>query len=289
MPMFKRSPRAARADAACGPRPSNAGASKDLRKVGYEEGRARLSWEQRWTAIDRLQKGPTTLPEEHRIRDLLAGASVQDRAAILRRIDQNTDHHDVEELVYHDIDDPGVRAQVKALIAETSVVPTETGVISDFDDTAYPHRDKRYGKEFPGARAFYGHLEGDTPGDVFWVTARPELFAGKCRDRIADRGLPAGPVETGSLGGILAGGQRGIYAEKVDDIRKIFELHPAQRFVLIGDDTQQDPKVYLTIQKEFSDRVVAIFIRRSGHGKSPELPGIHYVDDYHQAMDLLPR
>ncbi len=258
------------------------------RIADQEPGRlAGATWQQCWAVVDLLQCGPTGPAEERGIRNVLAGAGVADRAAILKRIDQNPDHHDVEELVYHDIDDPAVRAEVKALIDETAALSKPLGVISDFDDTVVPHYDKRYGKEFPGARDFYSELLSQgAGGNVHWVTARPELVAGGVRGKLEKRGMPKGALETGSLSKLVFEGEPGIYAEKVSDIRKIMELHPGQRFVLIGDDSQQDPHVYAAIQKEFPQQVAAVFIRRTGRADSPELPAIQYVDDYHQASAL---
>ncbi|MDP6935006.1 MAG: UvrD-helicase domain-containing protein, partial [Myxococcota bacterium] len=70
---------------------------------------------------------------------------------------------------------------------------------------------------------------------------------GQVRRRIAARGLPAGTLEEGDLGRWFWQGLDGARDEKLEDIERLFLLHPSQRFVLIGDDSQRDPEVYATL------------------------------------------
>ncbi len=244
------------------------------------------SWQQRWAVLDMLQCGTTDAIEERGIRNLLRDASVTDRGAILRRVDQNGDHHDLDELVFHDIDDEAIRAEVLELVQQTGSLKKERGVISDFDDTVSPHRDKRSGSEFAGAAELYAELEGEEPGDVHYVTARPGMFAGGVKGKLAKLGMPKGTVEPGSLSRILGEGEAGMEAEKIEDIERILLLHPGQRFVLIGDDSQRDPAAYEAIMKKFPDRVERVVIRRTGHAHEPERKGLDYVDDFVEAKAL---
>lgn len=44
-------------------------------------------------------------------------------------------------------------------------------------------------------------------------------------------------------------------------IARIFEAYPTQRFVLMGDDSQQDPVIYAGIVSHFPGRVVSVYLR----------------------------
>jgi phosphatidate phosphatase APP1 len=45
-------------------------------------------------------------------------------------------------------------------------------------------------------------------------------------------------------------------------IVRIFESYPHLQYVLLGDDSQQDPAIYLSIVSHFPDKVIAVYIRR---------------------------
>jgi phosphatidate phosphatase APP1 len=44
-------------------------------------------------------------------------------------------------------------------------------------------------------------------------------------------------------------------------IARIFEAYPTQNFVLLGDDSQQDPVIYAGIVKHFPGRVISVYLR----------------------------
>lgn len=44
-------------------------------------------------------------------------------------------------------------------------------------------------------------------------------------------------------------------------IVRIIEAYPHLQFILLGDDSQQDPAIYLSIVSHFPDRVIAVYIR----------------------------
>ena len=53
----------------------------------------------------------------------------------------------------------------------------------------------------------------------------------------------------------------GKHEGKLLRIVRIFEALPTQQFVLLGDNTQQDPYIYQTLCEKYPDRVYAIYIR----------------------------
>ena len=53
----------------------------------------------------------------------------------------------------------------------------------------------------------------------------------------------------------------GDHEHKYKHIKELFEIYPDLSFVLIGDNGQRDPEIYLRIAQEFPERVKAIYIR----------------------------
>jgi phosphatidate phosphatase APP1 len=48
---------------------------------------------------------------------------------------------------------------------------------------------------------------------------------------------------------------------KLMRIMRILKVFPHQQFILLGDNTQQDPMIYTSIAKKFPQRIFAIYIR----------------------------
>ena len=44
-------------------------------------------------------------------------------------------------------------------------------------------------------------------------------------------------------------------------IARILEAYPTQKFVLFGDDSQQDPTIYAGIVKHFPKRIFSVYLR----------------------------
>ena len=52
------------------------------------------------------------------------------------------------------------------------------------------------------------------------------------------------------------------HATKFMRIVRIIEAYPDLNFVLLGDDSQQDPNIYSSIVKHFPHKIIAVYIRR---------------------------
>jgi len=60
---------------------------------------------------------------------------------------------------------------------------------------------------------------------------------------------------------------RGSHNHKFDKIKHILEFYPDLKYVLLGDDSQQDPKLYEDICKIFPLHIKAVYIRQVGNSK----------------------
>ncbi|MEO7119643.1 MAG: App1 family protein, partial [Ginsengibacter sp.] len=61
------------------------------------------------------------------------------------------------------------------------------------------------------------------------------------------------------------------HATKFFRITRIIEAYPQQRFVLFGDDSQEDPNIYSSLADHFADRIFAVYIRRVNKIKYEEV------------------
>ncbi|MVM28635.1 DUF2183 domain-containing protein [Spirosoma sp. HMF4905] len=85
-------------------------------------------------------------------------------------------------------------------------------------------------------------------------------------------GLPEGvyllsPLK--QLAEVLKTGQ-GKHMTKFMRIVRILEAYPDQHFILLGDDTQEDPTIYASVVKHFQSRIRCIYIRQVHQKNQPK-------------------
>ena len=62
----------------------------------------------------------------------------------------------------------------------------------------------------------------------------------------------------------------GDHNHKFYKIKHLVEFYPELRFVLLGDDSQQDPFIYENISKIFPENISTVYIRKTRKRKSKE-------------------
>ena len=67
---------------------------------------------------------------------------------------------------------------------------------------------------------------------------------------------------------------RGNHNHKFEKIKHILEFYPDLKYVLLGDDSQQDPKLYESICKIFPLHIKAVYIRQVGKSKKHNISKI---------------
>lgn len=120
--------------------------------------RAELDQPARAALIHALQTGRTSRRDELIVRDLFTDVMGADLTVLKNLIDATPNHHDLEELIYRDIDSNEIRQQMLAHIAvqATAVTDLEAKVLSDIDDTTICSlHDRRFpkGVVYPGVVA----------------------------------------------------------------------------------------------------------------------------------------
>ena len=232
---------------------------------------ASLSLAQRAGAVTALQEGPTVEREERAIAKVLLATQGAELTALKDLVDVG-DHHDMVELVFDDIDDAQVRAQVLAHIsAQAPGAPrADLKVLSDIDDTLKASlNDARFpkGTVYPGVRQFYRELDlgpagtGDD-GDLGFLTARPELEGlGEdlwTRKSLADLGLPRVSILSGDIAGLL--GHDAMAAKKTENFEAFHAVFPEHPVVFIGDSGQGDEAAGRQMLAKAPEHVPAVFI-----------------------------
>ena len=162
--------------------------------------------------------------------------------------------------------------------------PTQIAYISDIDDTfLISHtsklrrrlfvlltRNERSRKAFEGVINHYQQLAVSGTGNetisnpFFYVSSSEWNLYRFLREFIAFNKLPNGVFLLGQmkqLKDFWRSGQNN-HATKFMRIVRVIEAYPSQRFVLLGDDSQQDPIIYQSVTNHFPDKILAVYLRR---------------------------
>ena len=245
----------------------------DLVQLLAYERRDDLGLHAQASIIRGMQEGHTDEVMEAAIRDILLSHAGNDLSHLKNTINLAKGRHDLEGLVFSDVDDEGIREEILAHFAASSSLDGErqAKALSDIDDTALAkiHED-RYpkGSVIPGVLEFYEALDlgpRDEPisrGDLTFVTARPSdalgLMKGHSRETLTKAGLADMSIMTGSIFNLAT--HDSMAAKKVENIDHYAKLYPEYDLVFIGDSGQGDIAVGEAIVEAHGDVVRAVFI-----------------------------
>ena len=119
--------------------------------------------------------------------------------------------------------------------------------------------------------SFAGRKEGDHFENSFFFVSSSEWNLYEYILRFATfQGLPKAVIKLKKIKDGLTDFLRtgtGSHDHKAQKIKNIIEFYPNQQFILLGDDSQQDPSIYELICSEFPKNIRAVYIRqtRKGH------------------------
>ncbi|WP_224245733.1 phosphatase domain-containing protein [Hyalangium gracile] len=210
-----------------------------------------LSIDSRARVIDALQRHATGSKDEAAVRDIFLGTQGAALTALKNAVDAGGDYHDLQQLVFHDIDNAGIRSQLLEHFRSQAQPTGQVKVLSDIDDTFYANlKDDRYpGKTvYPGVKAFYSELDkgagptADREGDLTFISARPYDRAGFAegltRAMLDENGLRDATVLSGDFLHLI--GNSNIADKKFDNWQEYRQLFPEYKSVFIGDSGQGD-------------------------------------------------
>lgn len=160
--------------------------------------------------------------------------------------------------------------------------PTQYGFISDIDDTFLVSHSAHFGRRlkvlftqnarsrrpFEGVVKHYqllalGNTTAEAPNPFFYVSSSEWNLYDYILEFTTVNGLPRGVFLLNVLkeiNAIFKTGQNNHHT-KFTRIVRIMEAYPKQRFVLLGDSSQQDPYIYESLVRHFPGRIQAVYIR----------------------------
>lgn len=243
------------------------------------------------TATDGVTLGGTEL----RMERLLLSIDPLQLTIWKAQLEYDGDYKDLEEYLFHDIDDQERRHRILGHLAEAPAAGIK--VLTDADDTLFANLvDDRYPQRvpYPGVLAFYEALAVEpfalSGVPVTILSARPDPLAGLLEEdslaglarltsgRLYPSGLSGsltssalGTVETllraklEPLSGDLPDGQeRRIGVVKFSSFSRFARIYPEYDFVFVGDSGQADALTALLMISDESDegaaRIVTTFI-----------------------------
>jgi hypothetical protein len=222
---------------------------------------AALSVDARGAIVDALQVGRTDRLDERAIADMLCATSGTALTDLKNVIDAGADHRDLQHLVYNDIDDDEIRAELLAHFKTHDAACGSLKVLSDIDDTFYANwKDDRFPKEtvYPGVRQLYDELGGD----LAFVTARPRDRPGvvehATHEMLRSHGLEDVTVLAGCVSKLLTNAS--IADKKLQNFVEYAQLYPEYGYVFIGDSGQGDAMFGREMRVREPDRVKAVLI-----------------------------
>ena len=131
-------------------------------------------------------------------------------------------------------------------------------------------------KPFEGVVNHYNLLrlaqtDEDNPNPFFYVSSSEWNLYNYIKDFVKKNNIPKGVFllnQIKTLDQLLKTGKNN-HGSKFFRIVRIIEAYPTQRFILLGDDSQQDPFIYHAIVKHFPEKLHCVYIRQVGNAKKP--------------------
>jgi phosphatidate phosphatase APP1 len=189
--------------------------------------------------------------------------------------------------LWHDIElellDPVSKENEAVKTNGQILIPPDTakfGVISDIDDTILKTNVRNKFKmilttvlsnahtrvPFEGVAAFYQALQKGVSGDennpIFYVSSSPYNLYNLLVKFLNLQEIPLGPIflkDFGTHTPFISGDHK---THKLENIRSVLETYSQMQFILIGDNSEQDPEIYKQIVKDYPERIRTIYIRK---------------------------
>jgi phosphatidate phosphatase APP1 len=109
----------------------------------------------------------------------------------------------------------------------------------------------------------HAHTTKESPNPFFYVSSSEWNLYDFIKEFTRKNELPEGVFLLSQIKKLSEVWKTGAtkHATKFMRIARIFEAYPTQKFVLLGDDSQQDPVIYAGIVAHFPGRVLSVYLR----------------------------
>lgn len=119
----------------------------------------------------------------------------------------------------------------------------------------------------------YAQTTVDDPNPFFYVSSSEWNLYAYIKNFIEKNELPRGVFLLNQLktfNKLLQTGQNN-HGSKFMRIVRIIEAYPTQKFILLGDNSQQDPHIYKAITDHFPEKIKAVYIRNVSKKDKPKV------------------
>ena len=252
--------------------------------------------------IHALQTGRTGRAVEEVIAGMLCSRQGRELTALKNALNLRADEHDLEGLIFLDIDSADIRTRIldhfasEASRLKRAGEGREAKVLSDIDDTAFSMlHEKRYpkGTLIPGVLALYQALDDGlgevtmTIDDLTFVTARPKDALGfietHTKGVLAKAGIDRASVLQGGFTKLVS---KELMAKgKLANIARYLSIFPEFDLLWIGDSGQGDIITGLALLAEIPERTRLVIIHDVvatpvEERETLRSQGVHLVDTY---------
>lgn len=256
-----------------------------------------LSLESLAEVVSAMHKGRTSRHAQEAIVEVLTARTGQQFEELKNLLNSTGDHHDLEHLVFEDLDaDLGQRLVEHIAEQAGDNDGSDIRVLSDIDDTVKcVIHDRRYprGTIYPGVVSLLTTLdqgaaaEPDRPGDLTFVTARPGghrgLIEQYTRGKLSHLGFPPHSVMGGSFLNLHT--KAAIADRKLENMERDRLLFPEARMVFVGDSGQADGDVGAQMHERDPHHIVGTLLHNVTELDEAERQewaskGVHVFDTY---------
>lgn len=261
------------------------------------ERRDALSLESLAVLLAALHVGLTPRTHQELITEVLLSRTGTAFHDLKYRLNSTRDHHDLEHLVFEEIDEDLRETLLEHFAEQAHVDPTsDLRVLCDIDDTVKcAIHDDRYprGTIYPGVVELLQALDDgaaekpNRAGDLTFVTARPGgprgLVERYTRNDLSTLGLPPHSVMGGSILNLHTKAR--MADRKILNMDRDRQLFPECRMVFIGDSGQADAQVGAEMHRRDPDHIVATLLHnvtdltREARAELAQ-DGVHAFDTY---------
>ena len=211
-----------------------------------------------------------------------------------------------ETALWHELElellEPSIETRAKT--TGQILIPPQTakfGVISDIDDTVIKTNvtnklkmlattvltNEHTRLPFEGVAEFYRALQAGRDGDennpIFYVSSSPWNLYTLLLAVFNKRQIPLGPLFLKDFGTHTAFHANDHQTHKLENIRRVLDTYPHLPFILIGDDGEQDPKIYRQIVGEYPERIRVIYIRKVRENTGNEVEVVNLVREVRES------
>jgi hypothetical protein len=244
-----------------------------------------------------LHRGPTARYTQEAIVEVMTSLTSADFHDLKYRLNSVGDFHDLEHLVFEDLDEDLGEVLLEHIAEQADQDPSsDLRVLCDIDDTLKcAIHDKRYrkGTVYPGAVTLLnaldqgGAAEPNRAGDLTFVTARPSgprgLIEQYTRDRLSGLGLPPHTVMGGAFLNLHT--KNAMAQRKLQNMERDRLLFPEARMVFVGDSGQADGDVGAQMHARDPQHIVGTLLHNVTEMAGAEREdwagrGVHVFDTY---------